>query len=167
MQMKNWMLTLLIIAGSLIAGAQNTDTPAYQKNPTVPELYLIQVDSSTFTRANLKQQPTLIMYFSPTCDHCQHQWADMVQHKDKLKDIQIIMATYQPFEEMADFYKKEKIAGSWPNVHLGRDTQFKLVPFYRMRSLPYQALYDRNGKLITTFEGNVKVEKMLEAFNGK
>jgi thioredoxin-related protein len=166
MQVKNWMLILLFIAGSILANGQNADTPAYQKNPTVPDIYLIQVDSSTLTKENLKQQPTLIMYFSPTCDHCQHQWADMVQHKDKLKDIQIIMATYQPFEEMADFYKKEHIA-SYPNIRIGRDTKFALVPFYRMRSLPYQALYDRNGKLITTFEGNVKVEKMLEAFNAK
>jgi hypothetical protein len=90
----------------------------------------------------------------------------MVQYKDKLKKIQIVMATYQPFDEMADFYTKEHLA-SYPNIKLGRDTKFALVPFYRMRNLPYQALYDKNGKLITTFEGNVKIEKMLEAFNGK
>jgi thioredoxin-related protein len=166
MKVKNWMLTLLLAAGSIWANGQDADTPAYQKNPTVPELTLLQVDSSVFTKANLKQKPTLIMYFSPTCEHCQHQWADMVQHKDQLKNIQIIMATYQPFEEMEDFYKKEHLA-SYPNIKVGRDTKFALVPFYRMRSLPYQALYDKHGKLITVFEGNVKVEKMIEAFNGK
>lgn len=160
------MLFLLFVGGSIWARAQNADTPAFKKNPAVPQFTLLQVDSSELNSNTLKQQPTLIMYFSPTCDHCQHQWADMVQHKDKLKNIQIIMATYQPFDEMAEFYKKEKIA-SYPNIHMGRDTEFRLVPFYRMRSLPYQALYDKNGKLITTFEGNVKVEKMLEAFNGK
>jgi thioredoxin-related protein len=160
------MLTLVFIAGGFMATAQAPDTPAYKKNPTVPSIDLLQVDSSVLNIGQLKQQPMLIMFFSPTCDHCQHQWADMVKNKEQLKDIQIIMATYQPFEEMEEFYKKEQIA-SYPNIKVGRDTKFALVPFYRMRSLPYQALYDRNGKLITTFEGNVKVEKMLEAFNGK
>ena len=160
------MLTLLCVAGSLLAMAQGADTPAFKKNPVVPSLYLVQADSSTFTKENLKQQPTLIMYFSPTCDHCQHQWEDMVKHKEALKDIQIIMATYQPFEEMEDFYKKEKIA-SYPNIKMGRDEKFGLPGFFRMRSLPFQALYDKEGKLITTFEGNVKIEKLLGAFNGK
>jgi thioredoxin-related protein len=163
---KNWILTLLLLAGGIWASGQHVDTPAYKKNPTVPEFSLLQADSSVLTKNNLKQQATLIMYFSPTCDHCQHQWDDMVKHKDQLKNIQIVMATYQPLEEMQDFYKKQQIA-SYPNIKMGRDTEFKLVPFYRIRSLPYQVLYDKNGKLITTYEGNVKVETMLDAFNGK
>ncbi len=160
---KKWMLTLACVAGSIWVMAQSPDSPAYKKNPVVPAFALMQVDSSTFMQNDLKQQPTLIMYFSPTCDHCQHQWADMVKHKDQLREIQIVMATYEPFEEMQAFYEKENIAG-YPNIKMGRDEKFVLPPFYRMRSLPYLALYDKNGKLITTFEGNVKIEKMLEAF---
>jgi hypothetical protein len=33
-----------------------------------------------------------------------------------------------------------------------------------MQSLPYLALYDKKGQLITTFEGNQKVNKILKAF---
>lgn len=160
------MFTLLCITGSLWAMAQGPDTPAYKKNPVVPAFFLLQVDSTTITKENLKHQPTMIMYFSPTCDHCLHQWADMIKYKDKLQHIQIVMATYEPFEEMEAFYNKEKVA-SYPNIKMGRDEKFSLPPFYRMRSLPYQALYDKNGKLITTFEGNVQIEKLLEAFNVK
>jgi thiol-disulfide isomerase/thioredoxin len=163
---KKWMLILLIIAGGIMAKAQNADTPAFKKNPSVPEIYLLQVDSSVLTKEKLAKQPTIIMFFSPTCDHCIHQWEDMVKFKDQLKNIQIVMATYEPFEEMQDFYEKRQIA-TFPNIKMGRDTKFALVPFYRMRNLPYQALYGADGKLITTFEGNVKIEKLLEAFNGK
>lgn len=165
-QLKNRILVLLFATGSLSAMAQAPDTPAFKKNPTIPELYLIQVDSAVLRKENLKQQPTIIMFFSPTCDHCIHQWEDMEKHKEQLKDIQIVMATYEQFELMAEFYKDRKVAG-YPNIKMGRDTDFKLVPFYRMRNLPYQALYDKDGKLITTFEGNVKIEKLLEAFGAK
>lgn len=164
--MKNCALTLLALAFSLVTMAQMPDSPAYKKNPVVPGFNLIQVDSSTFTSTGLKNQPTLIMYFSPSCDHCKHQWEDMVKHKKELENIHIIMATYEPFEEMEQFYKDQKIA-TYKNITMGRDEKFALPPFYRMRSLPYQALYDRRGKLITTFEGNIAIEKLLEAFNGK
>jgi len=50
---------------------------------------------------------------------------------------------------------------------MGRDTKFFLPPYYKMQSLPFQALYDKNGELITTFEGNVQIDKLLEAFNKK
>ncbi|HEY1202072.1 MAG TPA: hypothetical protein VGE79_13865, partial [Niastella sp.] len=83
-----------------------------------------------------------------------------------LKKYQIVMVTYQPFEEMVSFYKEQKIA-SYSNIKMGRDTKFFLPTFYKIQSLPFQALYDKNGDLVTTFEGNVKIDNLLAAFNGK
>jgi thioredoxin-related protein len=139
------------------------DTPAYKRFPTVPPLTIMQVDSTNLTKGDLKRQPTIIMYFSPDCDHCKHQWADMKKAMDKLKKYQIIMVTYQPFEMMVDFYKNQQIA-SYSNIKMGRDTKFFLPPFYQINNLPYLALYDKQGKLITTFEGNVKIDKLVKAF---
>lgn len=164
--MKNWILSLMLVSVTVMSNAQNT-TPPFKQNPVLPQLFLIQSDSAVLTTADLKKAPTLIMFFSPSCDHCQKQWAEMVKYKEQLKDIQIIMATYQPFEEMVEFYEKEHIAAKWPNIRLGRDVNYKLVPFFAMRAIPYQALYDRNGKLLTTFESNVDIQKMLDAFKGK
>lgn len=164
--MKKQLLTLLLMAGSLWAAAQGSDTPAFKKNPILPPISLVQVDSSILTVDMLKHQPTLVMVFSPSCDHCKHQWEDMVKHKDQLKNIQIVMATFQPFEEMEEFYKTEKVA-SYPNIKMGRDEKFTLLSFYRMTQLPFQALYDKKGKLITSFESNVPVDKVLAAFAAK
>ena len=164
--MKKWLLVFSTILSFQWAMAQNEGTPAYQRFPTLPPIDLLQPDSSILTKEKLKKEPTIIMYFSPTCDHCQHQWEDMVKHMDELKSFQIIMATYQPFEEMVDFYNKQKIA-SYPNIKMGRDTKFTLPPFYRIASLPYQALYDKHGKLVTTYGGNVKIETMVKALEKK
>jgi hypothetical protein len=76
------------------------------------------------------------------------------------------MVTYQPFEEMVAFYKAEKIS-SYSNIKMGRDTKFFLPSFYKIQSLPFQALYDKNGDLVTTFQGNVKIDKLLAAFKNK
>ena len=165
--MKKWLFLFSALITMQWVAAQNaTDTPAYQRFPGLPPISLLQADSTLLTKEGLKQQPTIIMYFSPSCEHCQHQWHDMVEHMDALKKYQIIMATYQPFEEMVDFYKTQKVA-SYPNIKMGRDTKFALPPFYQIQSLPYQALYDKKGKLLTTFGGNVKIETMLQAFHKK
>jgi thioredoxin-related protein len=163
--MKNRLFFILLAFTVKLATAQTVppDSPAYKRFPTVPPFNLLQVDSTTLTKDKLKHQPTILMYFSPDCDHCKHQWDDMVKHMDDLKKYQIVMITYQPFEAMVEFYKSQRIA-TYENIKMGRDTKFMLPPFFRINSLPYMALYDKNGKLVTTFEGNVKIDKMLAAF---
>ena len=108
----------------------------------------------------------MIMFFSPECDHCKHQTRDILEQSDKFKDIEIVMATYQPFNEMREFYKNFHIADH-PNIKVGRDEKFVLPPFYKIKSLPFLALYDKKGNLITTFEGNQKADTILNAFNKK
>lgn len=163
--MKNWLLLFILAFAVKLASAQTLppDSPAYKRFPTVPPFNILQVDSTTLTKDKLKRQPTLIMYFSPDCDHCKHQWADMEKRMKELKKYQIVMVTYQPFEEMVTFYKAQRIA-EYPNIRLGRDTKFFLPPFFKIKSLPFHALYDKNGNLITTFQGNVKIDNLLAAF---
>lgn len=139
---------------------------AYLRFPTVPPFEILQVDSvTTFSKADLKKnQDVLLMYFSPDCEHCQHQTEDILHDIQAFKKIQIVMATYQPFESMKQFYQRYKLDQYNSNIHVGRDSKFILPPFYRMGSLPYLALYDKKGNLITIFEGNQKVDKILNAF---
>jgi len=167
--MKNRLFLFILLVTVKLAPAQNVppDTPAYKRFPTIPPFSILQVDSSTITKKQLKQhQATIIMYFSPDCDHCKHQWEEMEKNMKELKKYQIVMVTYQPFNEMVDFYKAHKIA-EHHNIIMGRDTKFFMPPYYKIESLPFQALYDKNGDLITTFQGNVKIDKLLEAFAKK
>ncbi len=137
---------------------------SYLRYPTIPPFSLLKIDSSALTRNDLaKHRKTLLMYFSPDCDHCKHQTKDMLSKMDKFKDVQIVMATYQPFEEMQAFYKDFKIA-SYPNIRMGRDTKYFFPPFFKMSSLPFMALYNDKGKLLTTFEGTTPIEKLTDAF---
>jgi thioredoxin-related protein len=161
--MKNRVFLIVLVFLAQQATAQ-PDTPAYKRFPTVPPINILQPDSSTLTKEKLKHQPTIIMYFSPDCDHCQHQWEDMKKQMEKLKKYQIVMITHQPFDMMVEFYKKQRIA-SYANIKMGQDTKFVLPPFYQIKSLPYMALYDKNGRLVTTFEGNVKIDKLVGAFD--
>ncbi|MDR3714014.1 MAG: thioredoxin fold domain-containing protein [Puia sp.] len=142
--------------------------PPFRRFPTLPPFHLLKLDSASYlTKDDVKKhRQTIVMFFSPDCDHCKHQTEAILAQSDKFKDIEIVMATYQPFEEMKQFNTYYRIFDH-PNIKMGRDEKFFLVPFYQIHNLPFLALYDKNGNLITTFEGNQKAETLLNAFQQK
>jgi len=176
--MKRAFLIVFILASSHFLFAQQTPattTPAtqaqaqdqapYLKYPTIPPFHLLKLDSATYlTKDDIKKhRRTLVMFFSPDCDHCKHQTESILADFNNFKDVEIVMATYQPFSEMKDFYEHYHLADH-PNIKIGRDEKFFLAPFYKIRNLPYLALYDKKGNLITTFEGTQKAETIVKAF---
>jgi thioredoxin-related protein len=178
--MKKTFLIVLAIACSHFLFAQQPPQPAqttanvpqdqapYLKFPTVPPFHLLKLDSTTYlTKDDLKKhRRTMIMFFSPDCDHCKHQTESILADFADFKDIEIIMATYQPFSELKEFNTHYRLF-EHPNIKLGRDEKFFLAPFYKIRNLPYLALYDKKGNLITTFEGTQKAATIVKAFNQK
>ena len=82
------------------------------------------------------------------------------------KDIEIVMASPQNMDELKSFYAYYRIADH-SNIRIGRDEKYFLPPYYKMTSYPYLALYDKKGNLITTYEGNQKVNTLLSAFHSK
>ena len=106
------------------------------------------------------------MLFSPECSHCQHETEELIAHKDELKDIQIVMVTLHPLwmmNEFIDHYKLKEL----PNVVVGRDIYYFFPSFYNIRNLPFLAMYDKKGNLITTFEGSMPIARVVETFKEK
>jgi len=161
--MKKWLLAIIPVLFALFVEAQQDTAYPYKRFPTVPPISLLQADSSLLTKDKLKKAPVLLMYFSPSCDHCQHQVSEMLARMDDFKQVQFVLATYQPFEEMTAFIKEYKLE-EHNNIKVGRDTKFTLPPFFHIQSLPFLALYDKKGSLITTFQGNVRIDTLLKAF---
>jgi cytochrome oxidase Cu insertion factor (SCO1/SenC/PrrC family) len=163
---KTLSLLILLLSVTTIMAQGDASQPGYKKFPTIPPFTLLNIDSTNITRDNLaKRKNTLIMVFSPSCDHCRHQTDSMLAHMDKLKNVEILMTTYQPLEELSTFYKEYQLA-KYPNIKTGRDTHYFFVPFYKVANLPFMALYDEKGKLITTYEGTTSVQKLLQSFKG-
>jgi thioredoxin-related protein len=176
--MKTVYLAILALALGHVASAQklpnqpatdsaNANAP-FMRFPTIPPLHLLKLDSASYlTKDDIKKnRKTIIMFFSPDCEHCKHQTENILADFKDFKDIEIVMATYQPFSEMKDFNTHYRIFDH-DNILMGRDEKFALPPFYRIRNLPYLALYDKKGNLITTFEGAQKADTILDAFKRK
>jgi thioredoxin-related protein len=165
--MKKILSLTIFLTATIFSFAQKDSTfpPPYRQVPTIPPFSVLQADSSTvFNKSDLaKNKPLLIILFDPNCDHCQHETDEIIAHIDDFKKIQIVMVTNAAFAELRKFYNNYELF-KYKNIVAGVELKYFLVTFFAIRNLPYLAMYDKKGNLITTFEGNLKVENILEIF---
>ena len=162
--MKKYILPLLLL---LMAGkgfAQTDTSLLYERFPNVPSFRLINIaDSSIFTKDNLKKKKaTIIMMFSPDCEHCQAETKELTAKIDLFKNAQIIMVSPLDFKYIRKFYDEYKIA-DYPTITMGRDPSYFLGTFYKIHFFPSVFVYNKKGKLVNHFEGGHPVEEIAAA----
>ncbi|HEY8398494.1 MAG TPA: redoxin domain-containing protein [Flavihumibacter sp.] len=158
--------SLLTVAGNAVRAQENkAAAPApYERFKTLPPFELLGLDGKTFKRDDLpRNRGTILMFFSPDCHHCLTQMDWMKEAKEQLKGFNFVLATYQPMEALKTFHSTYRLE-EWKNIYVGRDEKYFLPPYFRIKNLPFLALYDKKGKLISVFEGNTKTELILTAF---
>ena len=72
------------------------------------------------------------------------------------------MTTWLPYSEMLTFYKNYKIA-DYPQITMGWDNKYFFLPYYHVGSYPGMVVYDKSGKYVTSFSGDVKMKDVWEA----
>lgn len=167
--MKLCIFYILILLLPVVSVAQvDSTTPPYKKFPTLPPFQILLSDSSTiYTKAQLpKKTPVFFMLFSPDCSHCQHETEELIRHKDELSNVQVVMITMHPLKDMNAFISKYRLQ-EMKNLIVGKDIYYILPSFYNFRNLPFMALYDKKGSLISTYEGSVDLPKVIEIFNAR
>ena len=163
--MKIILVALISVFVGITGNAQPIrDTlPAYKSIPTIPPFKLMLVpDSTAFTKYDLKKKKaTMIIVFSPDCEHCIHATEDLLAHYDLFKKVQIVMATSLSYPHIQKFYKDFKLA-DYPNIKVGLDNSYFLGTFYDVHSFPAVFLYNKKGIFKEFFDGSVKFEKVAQ-----
>ena len=95
-----------------------------------------------------KNTETVLIYFSPTCDHCKDFTSELLKHENALKDKQIIMITYVPIEEIKPFDSLYHISIK-PNFKIGTEGySFIVRKYYNVERFPYIVIYNKQMKLV-------------------
>lgn len=158
----------IVYTGFSQSNASANETPAYISNPTIPEFTVYTApDSTTLTKADLhKGKPTLLMIFSPDCGHCQHVATEIIKNISHFGKTQILMFTWLPYSDMMAFYKTYKIA-DYPQITMAWDSKYFFLPYYHVTSYPKLIIYDKRGKYVKEFQGNMQIENVWKAMGKK
>lgn len=149
--MKPLYFLFLLLGVTLTACSQ--DAPP---NKDIPPYRILNTDSAYVTPANLKKNiPVMLVYFAPDCPHCQHLTQELIKHIKEFGNTQIMMITFvQPsrqFKAMTKFVKDYGLK-KYPNITVGTEGYTYLVQkFYQVSTTPYEAVYNKQHKLVQTF----------------
>lgn len=167
--MKKLLVLFSLVIASVFAKAQNSETAL----PLV-KYRITKADGSIATPANLnKNKPVMVIYFEPSCSHCEHLMTELRPYMDQLKKIQVVMITFTQTENgylrmIADFSKKYNLA-KYPNFIVGTEydhnnpKSYPVQAYYGIYNTPYVVVYNTKGKVVKSFTVVPKVKDLLAA----
>jgi len=105
-----------------------------------------------------KNKPVILIYFSPTCEHCKVFTENMLKRIDEFKNVQLVMMSYEDIREVKSFDDIYKLS-SHQNIKVGSEGYtFIVQKYYNIQRFPFVAEYDKYGKLKKIIRGNLKPE---------
>lgn len=162
---RSLVLCFFLFSGTAYAQqAKTRDSLPYQKYPTLPAFNIQLTDSTTVynTYDAPEGKASVVMFFSPDCDHCEMQTDSFLHHMDVLKDVRFYLITPLSLEQVRTFARKLHLE-RYPNIIIGRDQNMFFPGFYGASYVPFIVAYDRKKKLVKAWEGGVKIPELLEA----
>lgn len=134
----------------------------YLQFPTVPPFTIISLpDSTRFGKADLKKgKATLMVAFSPDCEHCQMAIEELTSNMKPFKKVQIVFATALEYRFIKPFYEKHDL-GKYKNIVMGRDPIHFLGSFYQLQSVPSMFLYNKKGDLVRAFREHATFKEII------
>ena len=153
------LISLCITTAKAQAGFDTI--PPYKKDNRMPAFKIMKTDNTWFSKDQLPNRDyTVIIYFAPDCGHCQHEMKEIIKNMDKLKNINFVWVSFKSMPEITEFYVKYNIS-KYPNMVMGRDLDYKLPSFYRVKFTPFVAVYDKKALFLKAFEGGAEMKELF------
>ena len=167
--MKKLLLLLIIAVNISSLHAQDFDTiPPYQKDSLhLPQFTVLKIDSTYANQSVIpKDKPVVIIYFSPECGHCQITANEFGKKMADMKDIYFVWVSYYPLPEIREFAKKFNLQ-QFNNITIGRDENYTIPSYFRVKFTPFMAVYSKDHHLIQTYQQGTEADTLIDLLKEK
>ncbi len=146
------------------------DRPSYDEpslNREAPEISLPNPDGDTIRLSSTRGSVVLLDFWASWCAPCRRENPTLVEafnlyHK---RGFQIYQVSLDKSREAWIRGIREDNLGRWIHVSDIKYWNSEVVPLYRINSIPYNLLLDREGRVIATnLRGNALNVKLAEVF---
>jgi len=161
--MKKILLFLILTITITSIHAQNNDTiPPYEKDSShIPAFTILQTDSSFINDKKIpNNKPVVIIYFSPECGHCQITADEFSKKMWEMKNIFFVWVSYYPLPEIKEFAKKFNLQ-QFNNIIIGRDPNYTIPSYFRVKFTPFMAVYNKEHHLIQTYGQGTEADTLI------
>ena len=149
--MRKLFLPVFLIITSFTLSAQ-------QK---VPAFRMSLSNGKLFHASSLPQgKPIIVIYFSPECDHCHILMKEWFKQAGNFRKASVAMITFLPLNSVA-LFEKEYNTKQHSNIITGTEgTTFLVRNYYKVLDLPFVALHDKNGNLVSTYSKDIPLNTL-------
>lgn len=144
--MRKILFFLLVIISVVTLAQKAVSINSY------PKFNILLIDSTRFKSNELKKNtPLILIYFAPDCYHCRSFIGNFMGAIKQFSQTQIVLVSHVTISELKKFSKDFSL-NTYPNIKIGTEgTSFYLPSYFKIGNFPFTALYDKAGKLITTY----------------
>lgn len=129
---------------------------------TIPEFTLQTLTGEIFTKQDLPtNKPSLIIYFSPDCQHCHYEASVIRDSIQRLSDISILWVSQASKETLRNFAEEYDLT-NYSNIFILQDQGNAFKRLMAITISPAILIYNEEQKLITLFKGETKIDTILK-----
>jgi peroxiredoxin len=152
-------ISILILTGCF----ENKSSHEDLEGKEIPAANLLLSDSSYFNTSNIPAGRSIIMfYFSPSCPYCRAQMLEMTEKHEELKNTQVYVMTFSKFKPFKTFLNEYGL-NRYSNITAGVDFTNSIARFFKIRHVPFTAVFNDQKKLSKVFNGRTSVQEIKEA----
>lgn len=133
---------------------------------SIPAFSVQDISGKTVTQNDLPKGNKILVYFNPDCEYCRAEMEELSRINEKYKDVQWIMFTDKPLNEIRKFAEQYNLDKA-ENIQWCNDPKSEVYLQFAMTGIPYFLGYNSENKLVHRSTGAIKIEKVLADFDEK
>ncbi|PWV47106.1 peroxiredoxin [Chitinophaga sp. S165] len=152
-------LFILKFAAVLIFAVTSCKNSVLKKDAALPHFAVDGIfqsqDTAKVTSIEFNNgHPLVMMYFNPDCPSCNKETQNIIANMSMLSDIKFLFVTSSPLEDVKRFEQQYKLK-QFPNVKYAHDSKLEIYSLYKIRAIPFMAVYNRELKLSKVIIGDI------------
>lgn len=109
-------------------------------------------------------KPLLLVAFDPGCLHCEQQALIIRENMERLARHNVLLVSGADKSQILSFAQQHQLLEE-PQLTILQDTAGQLSDLFGIRTFPTILLYDDRGALIRQFNGETKIEAIVDQYN--
>ena len=113
------------------------------------------------------EQPTVIIYFHPECEHCQYEASEIGKQSERFGKVNMIMVTPDDsIKRVEDFAIKYRL-GEVDNLAILLDRKNQFKNHFGASVIPSVFIYGSDKKLLKMYKGETKLDAIINSIDNR
>ena len=113
------------------------------------------------------EQPTVIIYFHPECEHCQYEASEIGKQSEKFKKANMIMITPDDSTKRVEAFAIKYRLWEVDNLVILFDRKNQFKNQFGASFIPSVFIYGSNKKLLKMYKGETKIEAIINSIDNR